>query len=58
MRFKKKIERIDDRHFGDEIDLDAKFICRLGKYQAREIIGLWVLLPIDISASLGETFSE
>ena len=32
----------------DEIDLDAEFVCRLGKYQAREIIGLWILLPVNI----------
>ncbi len=32
VRFEKKIERIDDRHFGDEVDLDAKFVRRLGKH--------------------------
>jgi hypothetical protein len=45
--FKKKIERIDDRHFGDEIDLDAKFTGGFEEHQPRQIVRLRVLLPID-----------
>ena len=47
VRFEKKIERIDDRHFGDEVDLDAKFIGRFEENQTRLIVCLGVLLPID-----------
>ena len=42
-----KIEGIDDREFGGEIDLDLEFLDRLGKDVAREPVAVRVLLPID-----------
>ncbi len=47
MRFQKKVERVDHRHLGDEIDFDAKFARSLGKDQAREVVRLGILLPVD-----------
>ena len=43
----KEIERIDDRHFGNEVDLDAKFIGGFEENQARQIVCLRILLPIN-----------
>ena len=42
-----KIEWIDDRHAGGEIDLDAEFAGRLRKYEPRQPVAVRVLLPID-----------
>ena len=39
MRLEKKVEGIEYRHFGDEIDFDAQLLGRLREDQAREIIG-------------------
>ena len=45
--FEKKIEGIEDRHFGDEVDLDAQLARRFGECDACQIIRLRVLLPVD-----------
>jgi len=42
-----KIEGIDDREFGRQIDLDLEFLDRLGKDIAREPVAVRILLPID-----------
>ena len=47
MGFQEKIEGIDNRHLGDEVDFDAKLARSFGKYQACEVVRLGVLLPID-----------
>ena len=38
--FQEKVERVDYRHLGDQIDFDAEFARSLRKDQAREIIRL------------------
>jgi hypothetical protein len=43
VRFEKKIERIDHRHFGDEIDFDGEFAGRLGKDQTGQVVCLRIL---------------
>ena len=45
--FQEEVEGIDDRHFGDQIDLHQKLAGLFREYKAREIIGLRVLLPIQ-----------
>ncbi len=47
MRFEKEIERVDDRHFGYQIDLEAEFARLLGKDQTGQVVALRVLLPVD-----------
>ena len=46
-RLDEEVERIVDRHVGDEVDLDLQFAHRLGKDEAREEIAVGVLLQID-----------
>ena len=46
-RFEEKIERIQHRHLRDQIHFDAKFARRLLEHQARGIVGLRILLPVD-----------
>ncbi|CDF96513.1 hypothetical protein BN844_4972 [Pseudomonas sp. SHC52] len=45
--FEEKIERIEHRHFRQQIDLDPQFFGFLGEYQARQVIALGILLPVD-----------
>ena len=45
--FDEEIERIDHRHLGDEVDLDAEFVGRLRKHQPRQPIAVRILLPVD-----------
>jgi hypothetical protein len=47
LRFEKKIERIVDRHLGDEVHLDLKFAGGFLEDQPGEVIGLGILLPVD-----------
>ncbi len=42
-----EVERIDHRHLGDEIDLDAKLARLLREHEPREVVRLRVLLPVD-----------
>ena len=44
---KEEIKRVEDRHLGDEIDLDFEGRCLFREDQARQIVALRVLLPID-----------
>jgi hypothetical protein len=41
-----EIERIDDRHLGDQVHLDAQLARLLGEHQASEPVALRVLLPV------------
>ena len=43
----KKIERVQHRHFDDEVNLDAQLGGFLRKRQTRQVVGLRVLLPVD-----------
>ena len=45
--FQEKVKRIDHRHLGHEIHFDAEIPRGLQENQAREIIRLRVLLPIN-----------
>ena len=47
MGFQEKIERVNNRHLGDKADFDAKFPRRLRENQARKVIRLRILLPVD-----------
>ena len=47
MGFQEKIERVNNRHLGDKADFDAKFPGRLRENQARKVIRLRILLPVD-----------
>src|SRR5262249_15660863 len=47
VRFEEKIEWVNDRHLGDEVDFDAKLARGFRKYKARQIVCLRVLLPVD-----------
>jgi hypothetical protein len=42
-----EIERILHRHFHDQIHLDIESRRRLREHQPRQIVRLWVLLPVD-----------
>ena len=41
-----EVERVVDRHLGDEIDLDAELADRLGERQPCDVVALRVLLPV------------
>src|SRR5207249_8819391 len=45
--FQEKIERVDDRHVGNETDFEREFPCRTGKNEPRQKIAVRVLLPVD-----------
>jgi hypothetical protein len=47
MRLKEEVEGIDHRHLGDQIDLDPEFAGLFREDQARQVIALRVLLPVD-----------
>ncbi len=47
VRFKEKIERVQHRHFRDQIHFDEEFAGGLLENQARLIVGLRVLRPVD-----------
>ena len=47
MRFEEEIERVEDGHFGDEIDFDGEFGRGFGEDEAGEVIRLGVLLPVE-----------
>ena len=42
-----KVERIDHRELGGQIDLDAKFLDLFRKHVARQPVAMRILLPID-----------
>ena len=47
VRLEKKVEGIDDRHFGHQVHLDPELTGLLRKHQARQVIALRILLPVD-----------
>ena len=46
-RLQEEVERVQHRHLGDQIDLDAERRGLVGEHQPRKIVGLRVLLPVD-----------
>ena len=42
-----EIERVDHRHVGDEIDLDEELRHLLGEHEAREVVAVRILLPVQ-----------
>ncbi len=46
-RLEEEVERIDHRHVGDEIDGDLELRGLLREHQARQVIALRILLPVD-----------
>ena len=47
IRFQEKIKGVINRHLGHQVDCDFKVFGFLRKHQSRQIIGEWVLLPIE-----------
>ncbi len=45
--FEEEIERVEHRHLGDEVDLDAQQRRLVGEDESRQVVGLRVLLPVD-----------
>ena len=46
-RLEKEVERVEHRHLGHEVDLDAERRGLVGEHQPREVVRLRVLLPVD-----------
>lgn len=57
VRFEKKIERIEHRHFRDQIDFDAQLCGFFREHQTCQVIALGVLLPVD-EMLLGRDFQR
>lgn len=47
VRFQKEVERVEHRHFGDQINLDTELVGLFREDQTRQVIALRVLLPVD-----------
>ena len=47
VRFEKEVEGIEHRHLRDQIDFNPKLARLVGEHQARQIIRLRVLLPVE-----------
>ena len=47
MRFQEKIERIEHRHFRNQIHFHQEFSSRIGEHHAGEIVRLRILLPVQ-----------
>ena len=45
-RLDKKVERIDHRHVGDQVDGDGEFAGLFREYEAREPVSVWILQPV------------
>ncbi len=43
----KEIERVVDGHLCNQIDLDAELAHAIGKREPRDVVALWILLPVD-----------
>ena len=46
--FDEKIEGVDHRHLGHEVDFDPQLAHRLGKDQPGQMIAVRVLLPVEV----------
>ena len=47
VRLEEEIEGIEHRHLGDQVHLDAQLARLLREHEAREVVSLRVLLPVD-----------
>ncbi len=47
VRLEEEVERVDHRHFGDDVDLDSELGRGLREDEASEVVGLGILLPVD-----------
>ena len=46
-RLEEEVERVVDRHLGDQVDLDAELVDLLGERQPRDVVALRILLPVE-----------
>ena len=46
-RLQEEVERIEHRHLGHQVDLDAHLGRRVGEHQPRQVVRLRILLPVD-----------
>lgn len=46
--FQKEVERVNDRHLGDEVDFDDQLLSSLGEHQPSDIIAVRILLPVHV----------
>ena len=46
-RLEEEIKRIEHRHLGNQIDFDAERGGLVREDQTRQVVGLWILLPVD-----------
>ena len=58
VRLEEEVERVEHRHLGDQVDLDAQLARALREDQARQVVGLRVLLPVDEVLAPASTRSE
>ena len=47
VRLEEEVERIEHRHLGDQVHLDAQLRRLLREHEAREVVSLRILLPVD-----------
>ena len=47
VRLEEEVERIEHRHLGDQVHLDAQLVGLLREHEPREVVSLRVLLPVD-----------
>jgi hypothetical protein len=50
----KEVERVDHRHLGDQVDLDFQFLGLFREHQARQVVALRILLPVDEMVGRGD----
>ena len=46
-RLEEEIERIVDGHFGHQVHLDAELVDPFGEREARDVVALGILLPVQ-----------
>ena len=47
VRLEKEVERIVDGHFGHQVHLDAELVDLSGNVEARDVVALRILLPVQ-----------
>jgi hypothetical protein len=47
VRLEEEVERVEDRHLGDEVDLDAELVGLLLEHEPAEVVSFRILLPVD-----------
>jgi hypothetical protein len=45
--FQEEVERVVDRHLGDEVDVDPELADRIREVQSRDVVAVRILLPVD-----------